>query len=53
MKSDLFWFHYDRKKLETSGTIGIWLNYFIKEYSQKHNAEFSKKSWFNWKRQKF
>ena len=41
-EKDLFWFHYDRKKLETSGTIGIWLNYFIKEYSQKHNAEFSK-----------
>lgn len=42
-KNDLFWFHYDRKKLETSGTIGVWLNYFIKEYSQKNNAEFSKK----------
>ncbi len=42
-KNDLFWFHYDRKKLEISGTIGVWLNYFIKEYSQKNNAEFSKK----------
>jgi N-acetyl sugar amidotransferase len=42
-KKDLFWFHYNRKKLEMSGSKGIWLNYFIKEYSQKHNAEFSKK----------
>lgn len=42
-KKDLFWFHYNRKKLESSGSKGIWLNYFIKEYSQKHNAEFSKK----------
>ena len=42
-KDDLLWFHYDRKKLEGMGVKGIWLNYFIKEYSQKHNAEFSKK----------
>ena len=42
-QKDLFWFHYNRKKLESSGSKGIWLNYFIKEYSQKHNAEFSKK----------
>ena len=42
-KNDLFLFHYDRIKLEKMGTIGIWLNYFIKEYSQDYNAEFSKK----------
>lgn len=42
-KSDLFWYHYDRTKLENMNIVGIWLNYFIKEYSQKHNAEFSKK----------
>ena len=42
-KDDLLWFHYDRKKLEDMGVKGIWLNYFIEEYSQKHNAEFSKK----------
>ena len=42
-KDDLFWFHYDRKKLEDMGVKGIWLNYFIEEYSQRHNAEFSKK----------
>ena len=42
-KDDLFWFHYDRKKLEEMDISGIWLNYFIKEYSQKHNTEFSKK----------
>ena len=42
-KDDLLWFHYDRKKLEDMGVKGIWLNYFIEEYSQRHNAEFSKK----------
>jgi len=42
-KRDLFWYHYDRTKLENMNIVGIWLNYFIKEYSQKHNAEFSKK----------
>ena len=42
-QKDLFWFHYNRKKLENSGSKGVWLNYFIKEYSQKNNAEFSKK----------
>ena len=42
-KEDLFWFHYDRKKLEEMDVVGIWLNYFIKEYSQKHNAQFSEK----------
>ena len=42
-KEDLTWFHYDRKKLEEMGVVGIWLNYFIKEYSQKHNAQFSEK----------
>ena len=42
-KKDLFLFHYDRKKLEASGTKAIWLNYFIKEYSQRYNAEFAKK----------
>ena len=42
-KDDLLWFHYDRKKLEDMEVKGIWLNYFIEEYSQRHNAEFSKK----------
>ena len=42
-KDDLLWFHYDRKKLEDMGVKGILLNYFIEEYSQRHNAEFSKK----------
>jgi N-acetyl sugar amidotransferase len=42
-KKDLLWFHYNRKKLESSGIKAVWLNYFIKEYSQRHNTEFSKK----------
>lgn len=48
-EKDLFWFHYDRKKLEDSGTKAIWLNYYIKEYSQHGNAEFSKKHGLTWR----
>jgi N-acetyl sugar amidotransferase len=48
-EKDLFWFHYDRKKLESNGTRGIWLNYYIKEYSQHKNAEFSKKHGLIWR----
>jgi len=45
-EDDLFWFHYNKKILADSGVVGIWLNYFIKEYSQGYNAEFSKKHGF-------
>lgn len=41
-EKDLFLFHYNRKKLEDSGTKGIWLQYFLKEWSYRGNAEFSK-----------
>ena len=42
-EKDLFLFHYDRKKLEEKGIKAIWLNYFLKEWSPKGNAEFAKK----------
>lgn len=48
-EKDLFWFHYDRKKLESVGIRGIWLNYYIKEYSQHGNAVFSKKHGLTWR----
>lgn len=48
-EKDLFWFHYDRQKLEYNGTKGIWLNYYVKEYSQRGNAEFSKKHGLSWR----
>ncbi len=39
---DLFFFHYDRERLERKNIRGIWLNYFLKEWSIPGNAEFSK-----------
>jgi len=40
-EKDLFLFHYDRKKLEERGTKGIWLQYYLQEWSYRGNAEFS------------
>ena len=40
-KKDLFLFHYNRKELEERGTKGIWLQYYLKEWSYRGNAEFS------------
>ena len=40
---DLYLFHYDREKLEKKNTKGIWLQYFLQNWSQHYNAEFSKK----------
>ncbi len=40
-KQDLFFFHYDRKKLESMKVKGIWLQYYLKEWSFRGNAEFA------------
>ena len=42
-EKDLFLYHYNRKKLETRNTQGIWLNYFIKDWEPSTNADISKK----------
>lgn len=42
-EKDLYLFHYDRKELETKGVRGIWLQYFLKEWSNHTNAEFATK----------
>jgi len=42
----LFLFHYDKKELESKKIKGIWLNYYLKEWSNPGNAEFSKKYGF-------
>ena len=46
---DLYLFHYNREKLERKGIRGIWLQYFLKEWSPKGNAEFSKKHGLRWR----
>jgi N-acetyl sugar amidotransferase len=45
-EGDLFLYHYDRKILEENKIQGIWLQYYLKEWSQRENAEFSKKFGF-------
>lgn len=41
--NDLFMFHYNKENLKKLGVRGIWLQYYLKEWSYRGNAEFSKK----------
>jgi N-acetyl sugar amidotransferase len=43
---DLYLFRYDRQSLEKKGTRGIWLQYYLKDWSQRNNAAFSQKYGF-------
>lgn len=45
-EKDLYLFRYDRENLERKGFRAIWLQYYLKEWSQRNNAEFSKKYGF-------
>ena len=45
-EDDLHLFHYDVKKLKELNIQGIWIQYFLKEWSYRENAEFSKKYGF-------
>ncbi len=49
----MFLFHYDKKILENKGIKAIWLQYYLKEWSQHENAEFSKKYGFKWRNENF
>ena len=52
-EKDLYLFHYDRKKLEQKNTKGIWLQYFLKNWSNRGNAEFSRKYGLKWRPEDF
>jgi N-acetyl sugar amidotransferase len=52
-EKDLYLFHYDRKKLEEKGCKAIWLNYFLKEWSNHKNAIFSKEHGLKWRPENF
>ena len=52
-EKDLYLFHYDRKKLEEKGCKAIWLNYFLKEWSNHKNAVFSKEHGLRWRSENF
>ena len=38
---DLLMFHYNKENLKKLGVRGIWLQYYLKEWSYRKNAEFS------------
>jgi len=40
-EKDLFFYHFEGEKMEKDGVVAIWLQYYTKEWSQSHNAEFS------------
>ena len=52
-EKDLYLFHYDRKKLEEKGCKAIWLNYFLKEWSNHKNAIFAKDHGLRWRPEDF
>jgi N-acetyl sugar amidotransferase len=52
-EKDLFFFTYNREKLENNNVRGIWLQYFLKEWSSRGNAEFSKKYGLIWRDKNF
>ena len=52
-KEDLYFFHYNREKLEKNQVRAIWLNYFLKEWSNHNNAIFSKEHGLQWRSNDF
>lgn len=45
-EKDLFMYHYNRKSLEKKEYKAIWIQYYLKEWSFFHNAEFALKYGF-------
>ena len=45
-EKDMYMFHYDKNKLRQKGIRAIWLQYFLREWSLRNNAEFSSKYGF-------
>lgn len=41
-EEDLFLYHYDKQSLLAKGIKAIWLQYYTKEWGQRHNYEFAK-----------
>lgn len=48
-EKDLFLFHYETAAMQAAGMKAIWLGYYIKEWSQPGNAEFSRKQGLMWR----
>jgi len=45
-EKDLYLFHYNKKKLEEKNVKGIWLNYYLQEWSNFESSQFSQKYGF-------
>jgi hypothetical protein len=52
-EKDLFMFQYNRKRLQEKGIRGIWLQYYLKEWSFRGNAEFSRQHGLMWRPDNF
>lgn len=52
-EKDLFMFRYNRNRLQEKGIRGIWLQYYLKEWSFRGNAEFSKQHGLMWRPDNF
>jgi N-acetyl sugar amidotransferase len=48
-EKDLFFYHYDKKKLKERGVRGVWMNYFLKEWDNSLNAKFAQKNGFEYR----
>lgn len=40
-EKDMFVYHYDRESLEGKGIRGVWLQYYVKEWSPSYNLKFA------------
>ena len=52
-EKDLFMFHFNKESILKKGFRAIWLQYFLKDWSNHHNAEFSKKYGFKTRAENF
>ena len=52
-EKDLYLFRYEQKSLEEKGIRAIWIQYFLKEWSSRANADFSRKHGLKWKPENF
>ncbi len=46
---DLFFYNYDKEKLQKNNVRGIWLQYFLKDWSFRGNADFARNYGFKWR----
>lgn len=51
--NDLFMFHFNKTRIQEKGFKAIWLQYFLKDWSNHNNAEFAKKYGFKTRPQNF